>query len=72
MKIFLKNTNAINHIGGRDNNEDSIFPPLGTASKNNTLFMVNDGVGGNAKGEVASKLACDTFSECFASKNSNP
>lgn len=65
MKIKINNPKAINHIGGRSNNEDSIFPLLGDANKNNRLFLVCDGVGGNEKGEVASRITCDSFAEYF-------
>ncbi|MBS1757033.1 MAG: serine/threonine-protein phosphatase [Bacteroidetes bacterium] len=52
------NIQQISQIGKRQNNEDfvSSFPEQG-------LFIVCDGVGGNNKGEVASKLACETISE---------
>lgn len=65
MKIKINSPKAINHIGGRSNNEDSIYPLLGNASKNDKLFLVCDGVGGNEKGEVASRLACDKMVEYF-------
>ncbi len=65
MKIETNTPKAINHIGGRSNNEDSIFPLLGNANKNNKLFLVCDGVGGNEKGEVASRITCDSFAEYF-------
>ena len=65
MKIKISNPEAINQIGGRSNNEDSIYPLLENATKNNKLFLVCDGVGGNEKGEVASRLACDKIAEYF-------
>jgi len=65
MKIDLKKPLSINHIGGRSNNEDSIYPLIGNANKNDKLFLVCDGVGGNEKGEVASRMTCDSFAEYF-------
>jgi PPM family protein phosphatase len=65
MKIEINNPKAINNIGGRSNNEDSIFPFLGNATANDKLFLVCDGVGGNEKGEVASRLTCDKIAEYF-------
>ncbi len=65
MKIAISTPQAINNIGGRGNNEDSIYPPSENATTNNQLFLVCDGVGGNDKGEIASRLACDKFAEYF-------
>ncbi len=65
MKTIINKPYALNEIGGRSNNEDTIYPPKGTATENDTLFLVCDGVGGNEKGEVASRLACESFSKYF-------
>lgn len=65
MKISINIPLAINHIGGRSNNEDSIFPLLDKANQNDNLFLVCDGVGGNEKGEVASRITCDKIAEYF-------
>lgn len=54
-------------LGQRTNNEDAIYPK--EASENTRLFMVCDGVGGQAKGEVASSLVCKGFSKYL---NENP
>ena len=59
----LNTPQSINHIGGRSNNEDSIYPIEGKANEDDTLFIVCDGVGGSEKGEVASRLACDKFAK---------
>lgn len=48
--------------GGRDKNEDSHFA---YTTGGNALFVVADGLGGHALGEVASKIAVDTISEDF-------
>lgn len=60
MKIALHPAVGLNEVGQRQNNEDSVFPALASQKDNTpiTIFMVCDGVGGNAKGEVASALAC--------------
>lgn len=52
---------ALNEMGGRKNNEDSIFPALGKSDSNCRLFLVCDGVGGQDKGEVASQIICKAF-----------
>jgi serine/threonine protein phosphatase PrpC len=56
---------SLNEIGGRKNNEDAIWPPLGQALLGHRLFLVCDGVGGNSKGEVASALTCKHFNGYF-------
>lgn len=52
---------ALNEIGGRSNQEDSIYPSKGSADAATRLFMVCDGMGGHENGEVASGLVCSTF-----------
>lgn len=64
MKIRLPY--ALNEIGQRGNQEDSIFPRLGEATDASRLFLVCDGMGGHENGEVASGLVCSTFAERLA------
>ena len=52
---------ALNEIGGRGNNEDSIFPQKDNADVTNRFFLVCDGMGGHENGEVASSSVCDSF-----------
>lgn len=61
MKIEIFTPGTIFCQGRRENMEDYLFPVQGEASENDELFIVCDGMGGHAKGEVASKLACETF-----------
>jgi PPM family protein phosphatase len=65
MKIHLNQPYSFYELGGRDNNEDCIFPKLNLATPNDTVFMVCDGVGGASKGEEASRLVCETLAACF-------
>ena len=51
-------------VGKRDHNEDS---KLVLESQN--IYMVCDGVGGAAKGEIASHLCCETFKNHFSHNN---
>lgn len=59
---------CLHEIGRRTNNEDAIYPSKGEATTNTRLFLVCDGVGGAAKGEVASTLACKTLSNLLANR----
>lgn len=65
MKISIHSHFSLNEIGSRANNEDSIYPAKNTATTQDCLFMVCDGVGGNTRGEVASQLVCDSFTRYF-------
>ena len=65
MNITLERPFAASEKGGRDNNEDFIYPLSELANSGQRLFMVCDGVGGAEKGEIASTLACDSFHTFF-------
>ncbi len=65
MKTEIYQPLAIHQIGQRENNEDTVYPIFGKATVNDKLFLVCDGVGGAAKGEVASQLATQSFAEFF-------
>lgn len=56
---------ALHETGPREHNEDAIYPSLGKAQPESRLYLVCDGVGGSAKGEVASHLACQAFADYF-------
>ncbi len=49
----------------RKNNEDCFR--ITPSQPGGSLFLVADGIGGNAGGEIASQIAADTVSEAFAS-----
>ncbi|MDR0968953.1 MAG: protein phosphatase 2C domain-containing protein [Lentimicrobiaceae bacterium] len=70
MKIKIKNPYALNEIGRRDNNEDSIYPNKGKASSDTNFFIVCDGIGGHYGGEIASDTVCRSFSE-FLNKSAS-
>ncbi|MDR0844500.1 MAG: protein phosphatase 2C domain-containing protein [Tannerella sp.] len=66
MNITLERPYAISEKGGRQNNEDSIFPLSEWVTSGQKLFIVCDGVGGAEKGEIASSLACESFQTFFS------
>lgn len=66
MNITIAKPWAVSEKGGRQNNEDSIYPLPETVNSNQKLFLVCDGVGGAEKGEIASALACESFQTYFA------
>lgn len=55
------------HIGQKDNQEDSLYPHLkrGTDNLSLPLFIICDGVGGRANGEIASNTICEAFGRFF-------
>jgi serine/threonine protein phosphatase PrpC len=63
--IIAHKITYLNELGGRENLEDAIYPLPGAASKNDKLFLVCDGVGGENKGEVASYIASKEFPRFF-------
>lgn len=64
MKISLHQPQCLHEKGQRENNEDNIFPAKGSDPQDGPyqLYLVCDGVGGLAQGEVASQLTCDVIS----------
>lgn len=66
MNITIGKPWAVCEKGGRQNNEDSIYPLPERINSNQKLFLVCDGVGGSEKGEIASSLACESFQTFFS------
>jgi protein phosphatase len=57
----------IYEIGQRSNQEDSLFPPLEKVSSTGSLYILCDGMGGHAAGEVASQTVCSAMSSFILS-----
>ena len=57
---------SMQELGKRDNQEDSIFPPLSDGPSGGSLFILCDGMGGHAAGEVASSTVCEAMSQYIA------
>ncbi|MEZ4826604.1 MAG: protein phosphatase 2C domain-containing protein [Bacteroidia bacterium] len=71
MKIQLKQPAALHNPGGKELNEDFIYPLAGKATsekeKEELVFIVCDGEGGPNAGEVASKLVALSFAKYISS-----
>ena len=61
MKFEIFTPTVIHELGQRENQEDSVFPAKGAAAEADRLFLVCDGMGGHAKGEVASANVIDAM-----------
>ena len=67
MEYRLDEPLWFNEQGQRNYNEDFVLPKK-QATENDHLFMVCDGVGGSAKGDVAARVTCETFSTVMAKR----
>ncbi|GAB3932308.1 protein phosphatase 2C domain-containing protein [Larkinella terrae] len=65
MKLTIHQPLGYSFQGGRSNNEDTIFPLADDATQQQPWFMVCDGVGGAARGEIASHIAVEGFNDYF-------
>ncbi len=61
MEIFLKQPYSFLQIGRRTDQEDARFPDCDAPQGYNAAFVVCDGVGGQDKGEVASRTVADAI-----------
>lgn len=66
-EITLGQAYSFIQLGQRDNQEDARFPDLDMPSNDARTFLVCDGVGGQDKGEIASRTVCDAFGDYMAS-----
>jgi len=62
---MLRSIHYVNEQGKRENLEDTIYPLPGHATLKDELFLVCDGVGGESKGEEASRIVCEAIPEYF-------
>jgi protein phosphatase len=65
FKMHLSNIYHLHEIGGKSNQEDYIWPAGGTATLQDSVFIVCDGVGGSENGEVASRIIAETMGQAL-------
>lgn len=65
MNIVLGQPYSYSEIGKKKNNEDYVYPPKDKVSVDDRLFVLCDGVGGQERGEVASKTVCEALGYYF-------
>ena len=58
---------SIFELGKRENQEDSLYPPFTGDPSGGCLFILCDGMGGHAAGEVASQTVSETMSQYIVS-----
>lgn len=63
MIINIKQPQSFSEIGRKDNQEDFLWPSPATVTKDQRVFIMCDGVGGQDSGEVASKTAATAIGE---------
>jgi PPM family protein phosphatase len=64
--MHLNNIYFLHEVGGKKNQEDFIWPAPGDAVLHDRVFVVCDGVGGSANGEVASRLIASATGEALS------
>ena len=57
--MTITNIYYLHEIGNKKTQEDYLWPPIGTATLNDQVFIVCDGVGGSQNGEVASRIIAE-------------
>lgn len=63
MNIHLHEAYSFCQLGRRANQEDSRWPDTDAPNKAQRFFVVCDGVGGNERGEVASRTVCEAVAK---------
>lgn len=70
-RVRLYKPLGFSDIGRRDLQQDCLYPRIDSLCADDKLFIICDGMGGHAHGEIASSLVANSFSRQFHSlKNS--
>lgn len=70
MKIKIHQPLKIHDLGQRTNQEDALWPLQPTTD--DQWFVLCDGMGGHARGEVASQTVCEALGEWYSEKAVHP
>lgn len=70
MKIKIHQPLKIHELGQRTNQEDALWPLQPTTE--DRWFVLCDGMGGHARGEVASQTVCEALGEWYCEKAVHP
>ncbi len=71
MKVNILKAYSFHNQGHRDYQEDSRHPDSDEIDNSQSYFMVCDGVGGSAHGELASRGVCQSFAKLMARHHSD-
>ena len=66
MRINIRKPLCFSEIGRKDNQEDFLWPARESATRDNRVFLMCDGVGGQDSGEVASETAANALGTFLA------
>lgn len=61
MKIQIGQPLGFSEIGEIGNQQDAVYPPVDNLNKDNSFFLICDGMGGHANGEIASNTVVKSF-----------
>lgn len=67
MEITLRTPLFFSEIGNKDNQEDRLYPAYG-ATKSSRTFILCDGMGGHARGEVAAEVVSESLGKALDSQ----